>query len=161
MKRNLKGLIKWAQNTTNTTERVAYPGALNNPGNMRFYNVGWLGEQPTGIARGQFTRFDTPQHGLRAAARNAMNIGARQPQFTIDSFVPIYSPGTENNTDRHAQNISDVSGIARDTVLDSDDTGQMVDFLRGLIQAESGANTASWFTPTEYTNAVTSARTSR
>lgn len=161
MKYNFKGLIKWAQNSTNTVERVAYPGALNNPGNMRFYNVGWLGEQPADRRRGQFTRFDTPQHGLRAAIRNAMNIGRRQPQFTIESFVPVYSPGTENNTEQHTSNIADVSGIARDAVIDPEDTGQMVDFARGLIQAESGADAANWFTPQEYTNAVTSARTSQ
>lgn len=157
--RDFRGLLKLAQ--TNDTERAAYPGSRNNPGNMRYFGVGWLGEQPAGLQRGQFTRFSTPQLGLRAMIRNIMNIGSRQPSFTIDNVVPVYSPGVENDTESHASNISSVSGIPRTDVLDPSDNGQMVDLARGLVQAESGARAAEWFTPQEYTNAVISARSSQ
>lgn len=143
--------------------RKAYPGPINNPANMRYYGVGWLGERGKGLRRGQFTRFDTPQNGLRAASRLLVNIGndrAKTRRFTINEVMPVFSPRKENNTARHIRNVSAISGLKPDQVLDRNNTGQMVDLLRGVVGAESGEATQNWFTPQEYTNAVLRARQS-
>lgn len=149
------------------TARMPYPGPLRNPGNVRHYaNDTWLGEITDGRAPGQFARFDTPQHGLRAASRVVLNIANRLGDNpTLDGIIGRYSPPNENNTTRHAANVSRLSRIARDATIDTDDTGQMVDLMRGIVGAENprmpdGRRYSEWFTPGEYTNAVVSARTS-
>ena len=147
--------------------RMPYPGQLRNPGNVRHYaNDTWLGEITDGRATGQFARFDTPQHGLRAASRVVLNIANRLGENpTLDGIIGRYSPPNENNTTRHASTVSSLSGIARDAPIDTGDTGQMVDLMRGIVGAENprmpdGRRYSEWFTPGEYTNAVVSARTS-
>lgn len=137
--------------------RPAFPGRNNNPVNMRYYGVGWNGERPAGLSKGDFTRFDTPQNGARAGIRNLMTLGKRHG-FTLNGIMPKFSPSSENDTGRHIRNISSISNIPPDKVLDPNNTGQMVDLLRGVIGAESGRKTLNWFKPVELTNAVIRAR---
>lgn len=138
--------------------RAAFPGTNNNPGNMRYYRIGWHGERPEGIAHGDFTRFDTPQNGLRAMARNLMTLGKRAKQFTIGNVIPVYSPASENNVPRHIKTIVGASGLGRDQVIRSSDDATMVKLLRGVVSAESGKGVAGWYTPQEYLEAVRNAR---
>ena len=137
--------------------RPAFPGKNNNPVNMRYYGVGWNGERPAGLSKGDFTRFDTPQNGARAGIRNLMTLGKRHG-FTLNGIMPKFSPSSENDTGRHIRNISSISNLPPDKVLDPNNTGQMVDLLRGVIGAESGRKTLNWYTPQELTNAVIRAR---
>lgn len=137
--------------------RPAFPGKNNNPVNMRYYGVGWNGERPAGLSKGDFTRFDTPQNGARAGIRNLMTLGKRHG-FTLNGIMPKFSPSSENDTGRHIRNISSISNIPPDKVLDPNNTGQMVDLLRGVIGAESGRKALNWFKPVELTNAVIRAR---
>lgn len=137
--------------------RPAFPGKNNNPVNMRYYGVGWNGERPAGLSKGDFTRFDTPQNGARAGIRNLMTLGKRHG-FTLNGIMPKFSPSSENDTGRHIRNISSISNLPPDKVLDPKNTGQMVDLLRGVIGAESGRKTLNWYTPQELTNAVIRAR---
>ena len=137
--------------------RPAFPGKNNNPVNMRYYGVGWNGERPAGLSKGDFTRFDTPQNGARAGIRNLMTLGKRHG-FTLNGIMPKFSPSSENDTGRHIRNISSISNLPPDKVLDPNDTGQMVDLLRGVIGAESGRKALNWYTPQELTNAVIRAR---
>ena len=137
--------------------RPAFPGKNNNPVNMRYYGVGWNGERPAGLSKGDFTRFDTPQNGARAGIRNLMTLGKRHG-FTLNGIMPKFSPSSENDTGRHIRNISSISNLPPDKVLDPKNTGQMVDLLRGVIGAESGRKTLDWYTPQELTNAVLRAR---
>lgn len=145
---------------TSALTRGAYPGANNNPGNMRHYNQGWLGERSQGLNQGDFLRFDNPQNGLRAASRLLMRTLGRSANPTIADIVPIYSPTNENDVATHTANISRISGLGENQRLDVDDTGQMVDLLHGVVGAESGQPNWSWFTPQEHTNAVIRARSS-
>ena len=137
--------------------RPAFPGQNNNPVNMRYYGVGWNGERPAGLSKGDFTRFDTPQNGARAGIRNLMTLGKRHG-FTLNGIMPKFSPSSENDTWRHIRNISSISNLPPDKVLDPNNTGQMVDLLRGVIGAESGRKALNWYTPQELTNAVLRAR---
>lgn len=137
--------------------RPAFPGKNNNPANMRYYGVGWRGERPAGLSKGDFTRFAAPQDGARAGIRNLMTLGKRHG-FTLNGIIPKFSPSSENDTGRHIRNISAISNLPPDKVLDPNDTGQMVDLLRGVIGAESGQKALNWFKPVELTNAVIRAR---
>lgn len=137
--------------------RPSFPGKNNNPVNMRYYGVGWRGERPAGLSKGDFTRFATPQDGARAGIRNLMTLGKRHG-FTLNGIMPKFSPSSENDTGRHIRNISSISNIPPDKVLDPKNTGQMVDLLRGVIGAESGQKALNWFKPVELTNAVLRAR---
>lgn len=131
----------------------------NNPGNVRFYNQKWLGEIADGLQKGDFSAFDTPEHGARAAVRASMNIAKNLESPTIDGIMKAYSPTNENNTASHAVNVSRISGIPKDRVLKPDDVGQWVDFARGLFRSETGNRYV--FTPAQMTNIVESARTSK
>jgi len=139
--------------------RAAFPGRRNNPGNMRFYNVGWQGENPTGLRQGDFTQFRTPQDGVRAMIRNLRTI-AKRNGTTLDKIVPVYSPKSENNTARHIQNIATLSGLRRNQTIDFNNDSQVARLARGLIQAESGKSVANWFTPQEILDAVRRSRKS-
>lgn len=131
----------------------------NNPGNVRFYNQKWLGELPEGLSKGDFSVFDTPEHGARAAIRSSMNMAKKLPSPTLAELMRAYSPTNENDTATHTANISRISGIPKDRVLKQDDVGQWVDFARGLFRAETGNKYS--FTPQQMTNIVQSAKTSK
>lgn len=160
----LEALVKIAARATaaaSQPSRGAYPGSKNNPANMRHYNQGWYGEKTKGLNQGDFLKFDTPHNGLRAASRCLTTLGSRAPGgFTISNVIPRFSPRSENNTENHIANISSISGIGKDQVIDPKNDGQMADLLRGVTGAESGRATQNWFTPQEYTNAVRRARIS-
>lgn len=145
--------------TQQQDQRGDYPGRRNNPGNMRFYpGINWHGEQSQGLQRGDYNVFDSPTNGLRAMVRQWMNTGRRNPPFTIENVANHYAPTNENNTARYIRNISRISGLGSDQVLDPDNDGQMVDLARGVTTAESGDAEWNWFTPQEQTNAVHRAR---
>lgn len=143
-----------------TEERSAYPGRLNNPGNMEYRrNNGWSGQIGRGGSNNRFAHYDTPTSGGTAAIGRWMELARSQNNPTINSIVPIYSPASENNVVEHARNIaSNAPGISTNTVLNIDNTGQWVDLARGLFAAESGHPHSRWFTPNEYTNMVNNAR---
>lgn len=149
-----------AATATPAQARGAYPGVNNNPGNMRHYDQGWLGERSQGLNQGDFLRFDNPQNGLRAASRLLMRTLGRSANPTIADIVPIYSPTNENDVATHTANISRISGLDENQRLDVNNTGQMVDLLHGVVGAESGQPNWNWFTPQEHTNAVIRARSS-
>lgn len=163
---NLKALIsanggldpkKYVSGKTYKMPSSAYD--RNNPGNVRFYGQNWLGEIADGLSNGDFSAFDTPEHGARAAVRTTMNIARKLPSPTIEEIMRIYSPTNENNTARHAASISRISGIPKARALRQGDVGQWVDFARGLFQAETGKKYS--FSPSQMTNVVESAMTSK
>lgn len=142
-------------------DRPAYPGGLNNPGNMEYrQDNGWPGQIGRGGRDNRFARYDTPTSGGTAAIGRWMEIARSQINPTISSIVPTYSPASENDVVQHAYNIaSNAPGISTNTVLNIDNTGQWVDLARGLFAAESDHEHSRWFTPNEYTNMVNNART--
>lgn len=136
-------------------------GGVNNMFNMRNYFQGWLGEDVKGLSRGQMLNFNSPWHGFRAGARNAMNILKNLQKPTIRSFTPIFSPKVENDVDKHMSNISKLSGIGLDDVLDASNNEQMFRFLTGLAMAESGNKALQGLTSRRILEAISDARTSR
>lgn len=136
-------------------------GGVNNMFNMRNYSQGWLGEDVKGLSRGQMLNFNSPWHGFRAGSRNAMNILKSLQKPTIRNFTPIFSPKVENDVDKHMSNISKLSGIGPDDVLDTSNNEQMFRFLTGLAMAESGNKALQGLTAKRILEAISDARTSR
>ena len=139
--------------------REPYPGPLNNPGNMRDYGIKWKGAIRPGTRRGGYLKFDSPHNGARATSRNLVTLGTKRGiPFTISDVTAAYSAEKGKRLSDYVRNVSTISGLPSDKVLDQKNTGQMVDLLRGVIGAESGQKTLDWFRPVELTNAVLRAR---
>ncbi|HFW3111641.1 TPA: hypothetical protein ACIBE2_001849 [Salmonella enterica subsp. diarizonae serovar 61:r:-] len=105
----------------------------NNPGNIR-YSVenAWDGElQP----EGDFSRFATPEHGIRALARIMRNYHKRGLN-TISKIAYEYAPPKENNTEEYINNVTRYMGIGRDTPVDTDNVDTLISLVKGIMTAE-------------------------
>ena len=137
--------------------RGAYPGSLNNPGNVEKRKERRQGEVDSPHER--WAKFATPQDGLREMADAIRQIAAvklaeKGLPFTIRNFAGVYAPSTENATAKYVADISADSGFDPDTELHRFDEGDMAKFLKSVVRFESGAPHSAWFTDEEYTEAA-------
>lgn len=154
-------IVKTALAKAPALPKASAPSGVNNMFNMRNYFQGWLGEDVKGLSRGQMLNFNSPWYGFRAGSRNAMNILRSLKKPTIRNFTPIFSPKVENDVDKHMSNISKLSGIGLDDVLDTGNNEQMFRFLTGLAMAESGNKALQGLTAKRILEAISDARVSR
>lgn len=142
--------------------RGAYPGSLNNPGNVEKRKYRRPGEVDSPHMR--WAKFATPQDGLREMADAIRQIAdvklaETRKDFTIRNFAEVYAPrknkrgGTENDTDKYIRDISSSSGLDADTPL-SRDVDNMAKLLRSVVRFESGYPHSQWFTDDEYRDAA-------
>jgi hypothetical protein len=142
--------------------RGAYPGSLNNPGNVEKRRERRQGEVESPHRR--WAKFATPQDGLREMA-DAMRqiadvkLAGAGKDFTIRNFAEVYAPRKnkkgekENDTDQYIRDISSDSGLDADTPLVRDADG-MAKLLRSVVRFESGYPHSQWFTDEEYREAA-------
>ena len=139
--------------------RGAYPGKLNNPGNVEKRKERRQGEVDSPSER--FAKFATPQDGLREMADAIRQIAAvklseKGQDFTIRNFAEVYAPRVnekgekENDTDKYIRDLSADTGFGADEELARWDEGDMARFLRSVVKFESGAPHSAWFTDDEY-----------
>jgi uncharacterized protein with PIN domain len=145
------------------SERGAYPGSLNNPGNVEKRAVRRVGEIDSPHER--WAKFATPQDGLREAADVVRQIAdvklaeAGLP-FTIRNWANVYAPERnkkgkkENDTEKYVRDISSTSGIDADATLDRRNGDEMSRLLKTIIRYESGVPHSEWFTDDEYRRAA-------
>ena len=153
-----------------TTQVTGKYVGKNNPFNMRHYFQGWLGEDVSGLNRGDMLNFSSQYYGWRAGARNARNILGKLKASgkvpSIRNFTPIISPAKgdymkkENDVPRHMKNISDLSLIGIDDAIDPDNDTQFFKFLTGLSMAESGTEALKGMKSKDILRAIRSGRTS-
>ena len=108
----------------------------NNPGNIRKTDIDWQGEVPG--QDNEFETFETPEHGVRALARN---VGTYQKEHDVNSLRGLagrWAPPTENNTDAYINSLSQSTGYGPDQALDFSDTEVMTNVSKGIIQHENG-----------------------
>ena len=142
-------------------KRGKYPGSLNNPGNTGKHPKNargdWEGEIDSPHER--WAKFDTPQHGLAAAAVAVRKIAngrlapASKP-FTIRNYAYEYANPEENDTEAYIRNISEYSGLDPDVELDRRDVFAMARLLKAKVRFESGVPHSEWFTDEEYQQAA-------
>lgn len=137
--------------------RGAYPGSLNNPGNVEKRKERRQGEVDSPHER--WAKFATPQDGLREMADAirqvaAVKLAEKGLPFTIRNFAGVYAPGTENNTAKYVADISADSGFSPNEELHRFDEGDMARLLKSVVRFESGAPHSAWFTDEEYAEAA-------
>lgn len=140
-------------------KRGAYPGSLNNPGNVSKHSreKWWPGEIATPSRR--WAKFDTPQNGLNASADSIHRIienelSRKGKPFTIRNYAHVYAPATENDTETYIRHLSEYSGIGADEELYRDDVGSIARLLKAKVRFESGVPHSEWFTDDEYNTAA-------
>lgn len=149
-----------------TLRTGAYPGNLNNPGNVKAFGEPPAGVDPKNPKRTSpvnpnltFWRFLTPEAGLNAAADTVVDIiespkKMNRAPFTIENLVRHYAPSTENDTEAYIKDMVSFTGMARDAVMDRNDPKQMATLLKALVRRDSGAPFSDWFPRTTYRKAA-------
>lgn len=112
----------------------------NNPGNLRSF-----GDVPTvDTPSGKFAKFETPEQGVRALARD-LDTKISRGDNSVGGILKIYSPDTDPENVKRGSKVEDYidfvekkTGFKRDEVLGSED--QVARLMRAIIDFESGRN---------------------
>ena len=108
----------------------------NNWLNIRISNNNWQGKR-TDNTDGAFEQFETPELGIRAAARNIRTYGQRGLQ-TVKDIISTWAPASENNTSSYIQNVASRMGVDPNQTLDLNDTDTMVKLISAMTISENG-----------------------
>ena len=102
--------------------------AANNPMSIRQYNQDWEGEVGTYSSEGSgdFVKYDTPAHSIRAGDRLLRTFQRDAGVDTIRKAISKYAPpkgddGYTNPTNKYIEYVSQQSGIDPDEPLDFED----------------------------------------
>src|SRR5512146_1648825 len=108
----------------------------NNPGNLRPTSVPWLGE---GNPYNNYCTFDTPEHGLRAMAKDLLAKYDRHALVTIRGIICRYAPPEDNNDTLASINaVWGATGFAADDRLSLHDPPVLRAMLVAMIRHENG-----------------------
>ncbi|WP_258544423.1 hypothetical protein [Alteromonas lipotrueae] len=105
----------------------------NNPLNIRVGND-WQGEVSSS-SDSEFEQFNTPEMGIRAAAKLLKNYRDKYQLKTIAQIVTRWAPDTENKTGAYIASIENQTGLGRDVVLGDAD---YIDVIAAMIYHENG-----------------------
>jgi hypothetical protein len=86
--------------------------ANNNPGNLRF-----VGQPGATQGKNGFARFETPQAGVEALARQIQLDASRH--LTLANFISKFAPPSENDTKQYIQQIAAATGTKPTTPISS------------------------------------------
>ncbi|MBO9502511.1 hypothetical protein [Brevundimonas sp. A19_0] len=107
----------------------------NNPGNIEARSdIRWQGQAGSD---GRFARFETPEHGLRALARDLYTKRDRGLD-TVAEIISVWAPPNENNTAAYIAAVSRAIGVDPNEVLDFDDPRVMTGLMGAIIRHENG-----------------------
>lgn len=111
----------------------------NNPTNIRYTGIKWLGlADPPHDANG-FCVFSTLQAGLVAGAKDLYNQQRLHGLNTITAIISRLSPPSENNTAIYINRVSAHMGIAPYSALTLSDHTQLSALLAAVVTQEIGA----------------------
>lgn len=104
----------------------------NNPGNLRH------GSQWAGLSKKQtdssFCQFDSMYMGLRALCKLISNY-IKNGHNTIEKIISRYAPPSENNTIGYIKQVSSLSDIPADRILDYPNTENSVHIVSKIVSA--------------------------
>lgn len=108
----------------------------NNPLNIRIGNT-WLGEvsNPTDS---EFEQFCHILYGLRAAFVILRRYIRRYGRNTVRKIISAWAPASENNLQVYISNVSRVTGIDPDTIIDFADEKTMTQLVAAMALQECG-----------------------
>lgn len=107
----------------------------NNFGNIRKSADEWQGKSGDD---GEFTVFDTPQYGVRAAAKNFMAYTNKHGLTTIREMINRWAPPNENATDSYVDFVATSLQVNPDEFYDVNDPDKLKPFLRAVFRKENG-----------------------
>ena len=111
------------------------PFALIQPVGRADKWTGLIRQTPSG-----FLVFDTALNGTRAGFISFINTYIKRGINTIERIFPIYAPSSDprNNPELYIQNVSKMTGIARNTPITTAE--QIVAIGKAIIRVESGSD---------------------
>jgi len=105
----------------------------NNPFNLEYRNIGWVGEVGSD---GRFSIFDTAENGIRAGMINIHTKMTRDGKNTVRSLISTLSPSFENPTEAFIQFVATQLNVSPDQPLEF---GVYITALsKAIIQFENG-----------------------
>ena len=109
----------------------------NNWLNIRISNNNWQGKR-TDNTDGAFEQFETPELGIRAAAKNIKTYASRGLN-TIKDIISTWAPASDNNnTSSYITNVSRRMGIDPNAQLDVNNPDVMTNLLAAMTVSENG-----------------------
>ena len=118
----------------------------HNPGNLRPSQPPWEGELAPD-ERG-YCRFDTPENGIRALAKNLLAYQRKHNLRTVARIIARWAPGSENDTEAYIRHVCQLTGYRRDEQIDVGNPDVLHDLVDAIIRHENGpAPTAEGWYP--------------
>lgn len=108
----------------------------NNWLNIRISNNAWQGKVQDNTD-GTFEQFDTPELGIRAAAKNIKTYSSRGLN-TVRQIISTWAPPTENYTSSYVKNVADRMGVSPDETINVFDNETMVKLIAAMTISENG-----------------------
>ena len=120
----------------------------NNPFNMVKTSIKWQGKVIGNDAR--FETFATVEEGIRAGIIDIVGDMAKKGQNTLTKLFEAFAPRFENDTTAYINYVSQVSGIAPNAPLLTNnqiDAGSLAKIVQAIINKENGTQAAKVITP--------------
>ncbi len=110
----------------------------HNPGNIR-WGDNWLGLDDKGRAKDPASCvFTAPVYGIRALAKVLINYKKIHGLKTVRQIISRYAPPNENQTAAYVQSVAQQLGVYPDTVIDIEECGVLMVFIKAVIRMENG-----------------------
>ncbi|HFZ9108566.1 TPA: hypothetical protein ACIPVM_000075 [Salmonella enterica subsp. diarizonae serovar 50:k:z35] len=127
---------------TTTSGSIASKGVRgvrnNNPGNLEYSAQGWDGEL---TPDGRFSRFDTPEHGIRALAKNMRTFQNKHGLNTVAGMISKFAPQEDHNdTATYIKAVSGMMGVDPDQHIDTSNVDTLTKLVNSIITVENGSN---------------------
>ncbi|HAK6117887.1 TPA: hypothetical protein H2R31_002929 [Salmonella enterica] len=127
---------------TTTSGSIASKGVRgvrnNNPGNLEYSAQGWDGEL---TPDGRFSRFDTPEHGIRALAKNMRTFQNKHGLNTIAGMISKFAPPEDHNdTPTYIKAVAGMMGVDPEQHIDTSNVDTLTKLVNSIITVENGSN---------------------
>lgn len=119
----------------------------HNPLNIR-KGEKWQGMSAVQTDR-NFVVFDSNAYGYRAAFRLFKTYVKKYGCNTLRKIISRWAPPSENHTENYIKEVSRMSGIAQDAVIDLNDEEQMVAIVTAMAIVENGIKYLDFIKETE------------
>lgn len=131
---DIGGVIRVPSNTSNSSsDPDDRNGRNNNPGNIRVSDNKWEGQIGDD---GEFVRFATPEHGVRALGKNLLTY-RNNGIVTINQIISRYAPEKDSNkTDKYIAFVSDKLGVDPNIPIDVSNIETLKNITTAIMQME-------------------------
>ena len=127
----------YSSNTTTADSDDPRGFRNNNWLNIRISNNNWQGKRADNTD-GAFEQFETPEQGIRAAARNIKTYASRGLN-TVKDIISTWAPASDNNnTSSYITNVSRRMGVDPNAQIDVNNPDVMTNLLAAMTVSENG-----------------------